>query len=131
AALTLQKDPERALTALQRDDLSARGLRIRALAEASAGNYADALGTLHARLQTEPDNALLLAQAAQVNAQVGEHKRAEALLAKASRQSPPHLPTILAHGIVAARLPRTAEAAKSLQDVAQARLAAPALKAEA
>jgi len=131
AALILHKDPERALSALQRDDLSARGLRIRAVAEASAGAYADALGTLKARLQAEPNNGLVLAQVAQVYAQVGEHKRAEALLAKASRQSPPHLPTILAHGIIAARLGRTAEAAKSLQDVAQARLAAPPLRAEA
>ncbi len=131
AALILHKEPSRALAALQRHDLSARGLRIRALAEASAGAYGDALGTLKARLQAEPNNGLVLAQVAHVYAQVGEHKRAELLLAKASRQSPPHLPTILAHGIIAARLRKTAEAAKSLQDVAQARLAPPALRAEA
>ncbi len=119
AGLIVDSTHKRALSALDRDDLPARAVRVRARGLARQGDFRAALKGLAIRQKLEAGNRLLMVLEAGLWAQAGQMLRAERILAKVVAQAPLHPPTLLRHGILAAKLGKTAAAASSLKLVAE------------
>lgn len=131
AELLAAEAPEDALRALELESPPLRAVRARAAAQAHRGQVATAVRTVAARRRSEPSNRLLLALEGGLLVKAGAHRQAERRLAQALRASPEHMLTALQYGEVAADVGLTAEAASSLQLVAERETAPPELRARA